>query len=248
MSDVIRLERPEPGIGVVVMEDRNSRNTFSREFVEGIRRVFAEISKDSSLRAVVIHGYDSYFCCGGTKNELLTLTKGNVKFTDGMFFDLLLTCHLPVISAIQGHAIGGGLAFGAFGDILVMAEESIYSANFMRYGFTPGMGATYILARKFGELIAAEMLYSANGYHGGELRERGVNARIMPREKVIPTALALARELADKPRVALIELKKQLAGPIREVLPSVVERELAMHEVTFTQPEVRERIETFFGN
>ena len=134
------------------------------------------------------------------------------------------------------------------GDMLVMAEEAIYSANFMRYGFTPGMGATYILPLKFGEVLGAEMLFSANGYHGGELRERGAGARVVPRDKVVPTAMGLARELADKPRVALIELKKRLARPVREALPRVVEQELAMHKVTFAQPEVRERIETLFGN
>ena len=248
MSGVIRIERPEPGVGVVVMEDRASRNTFSRAFVEGIRSVFAEIARDTSLRVIVVRGYENYFCCGGTKNELLTLTEGHLQFTDGMFFDLLLACHLPVISAMQGHALGGGLSFGAFGDMLVMAEESIYSANFMRYGFTPGMGATYILPRKFGELLGAEMLFSAGGYHGGELRARGAGARIVTREKVVPTAMSLACELADKPRVSLIELKKQLAGPIRQALPLIVKQELAMHKVTFAQPEVRERIETLFGN
>jgi polyketide biosynthesis enoyl-CoA hydratase PksI len=248
MNSVIRLERPESGIGVVIMEDRASRNTFSREFVEDIRSVFAEIAGDNSLRTIVIHGYDSYFCCGGTKDELLTITEGKLQFTDSRFFDLLLECELPVIAAMQGHALGGGLAFGAFADMLVLAEEAIYSANFMRYGFTPGMGASYIIPHKFGELLGAEMLYTALGYHGGELRQRGISARVVAREKVIATAMGMARELADKPRVALVELKRHLASPLREALTKVVERELAMHRITFANPEVRGRIETMFGN
>lgn len=248
MSVVIHLQRPGAGIGVVILEDRASRNTFSRYFVEGLRNVFAEVARDTSLRVIVVHGYDNYFCCGGTKDELLTITDGKLQFTDANFFDLLLQCDLPVIAAMQGHALGGGLAFGAFADLLVMAEEAIYSANFMRYGFTPGMGATYIIPRKFGDVLGGEMLYGALSYHGGELRQRGAGARIVTRDKVISSALTLAQELADKPRVALLELKRHLSAPIRQVLPEIIERELAMHKVTFAQPEVRERIETLFGN
>jgi polyketide biosynthesis enoyl-CoA hydratase PksI len=248
MSKVIHLQRLDSGIGVVILEDRASRNTFSRSFVEGLRNVFAEVALDTSLRVIVVHGYDNYFCCGGTKEELLTITDGKLQFTDANFFDLLLQCEIPVIAAMQGHALGGGLAFGAFADLLVMAQEAIYSANFMRYGFTPGMGATYIIPRKFGEVLGTEMLYGALSYHGGELRQRGAGAQIVTRDKVVSSALTLAHELADKPRVALLELKRHLAAPIRQALPEIVERELAMHKVTFAQAEVRQRIETLFGN
>lgn len=248
MSEVIHLRRIEASIGVVALEDRLHRNTFSRPFVEGLRRVFTEIQASSELKVIVVHGYDNYFCCGGTKDELLTIVEGKLQFTDAQFFDLLLQCELPVIAAMQGHALGGGLAFGCFADMIILAEEALYSANFMRYGFTPGMGATYIVPKKFGECLGAEMLFGALSYHGGELRDRGAGMRVVSRERVIETALMLARELADKPRLALLELKRQLARPLREALPQVIARELEMHRVTFAQPEVRQRIEARFGN
>src|SRR5262249_34888364 len=142
---------PSDGIGIVVMEDQVSRNTFSRAFVEGLIEVFAAIRADATLKVIVVHGFGNYFCCGGTREELLTLADGRLQFTDANFFDLLLQCDIPVIAAMQGHALGGGLAFGAFADMMVLATEALYSANFMRYGFTPGMGATYIIPRRFGE-------------------------------------------------------------------------------------------------
>ncbi len=248
MSEVVSLKRAGPGIGVVVLEDRASRNTFSRPFVNGLLRAFAEVEADPELRVVVVHGYDTYFCCGGTKEELLSILEGKLQFTDAGFYDVFLRCSVPVIAAMQGHALGGGLALGCFADLLVLSEESLYSANFMRYGFTPGMGATYIVPRRFGECLGAEMLLSAASYHGGELRDRGATVKVVKRERVVETAMALARELADKPRVALVELKRQLARPHREALPAVIEAELAMHRVTFAQAEVRGRIESRFGS
>jgi polyketide biosynthesis enoyl-CoA hydratase PksI len=178
----------------------------------------------------------------------MKLHRREVDFTDFPFFRLLLDCELPTIAAMQGHAIGGGLAFGLYADIIVLAEESMYSANFMRYGFTPGMGSTYILPKKFGETLGAEMLFGAGGYHGGQLKERGVSARVVKKKDVINTALATARELAGQPLVSLKLLKKHLAQPIRDELPSWIERELAMHQITFAQAEVKDRIQKFFGN
>ena len=60
------------------------------------------------------------------------------KFTRFCFYDQLLRCEIPVVAAIQGHAIGGGLVFGAYADVIVMAEECLYSTNFMQYGITSG--------------------------------------------------------------------------------------------------------------
>lgn len=247
MNEVVRLTYPETGIAVVAMEERTYRNTFSRALIEGLMTTFKQIGQNPAVRVVVLHGYDNYFCCGGTKEELLNIYEGKISFDDLAFYRLLLDCEVPTISAMQGHALGGGLAFGCYADLIVIAEESLYSANFMKYGFTPGMGSTYIIPRKFGELLGGELLFSANNYHGGVLRERGLPARVVRKREVITTALALARDLADKPLISLKLLKAHLTQRIKAELPAIIEQELAMHEVSFTQPEVRDRIETLFG-
>jgi polyketide biosynthesis enoyl-CoA hydratase PksI len=247
MSQVVTLSYPEPAIAVVEMADRNARNTFSPALVDGLMRAFAAIQQQPQVKVVVIHGYENYFCCGGTREELLKILEGKLKFDDLAFYRLLLDCDVPTISAMQGHGIGGGLAFGCYADFIIMAEEAIYSANFMRYGFTPGMGATYIIPRKFGNLLGEEMLYSATNFHGGKLRERGIPARVVKKQEVIPTALTLARNLADKSLISLKLLKTHLTRTIRAELPAIIEQELAMHEISFAQPEVRIRIETLFG-
>ena len=248
MSSVVQLSFPEAGIAVVKIEDREARNTFSMRVIEGLFQVFETIRGTEEARVVVIHGYDNYFCCGGTQEELMKLHRREVDFTDFPFFRLLLDCELPTIAAMQGHAIGGGLAFGLYADMVVMAEESMYSANFMRYGFTPGMGSTLVLPLKFGRILGSEMLFTAAAYHGGQLRERGVSARVVKKKDVIATALGMARDLADRPLISLKLLKKHLAQEIREKLPAVIDQEVAMHQVSFGLPEVKRRIETLFGN
>lgn len=245
-NEPVRMLPLGNGIVVVAMQDRAAKNTFSHDLVKGLVRTFDAIRAMPDAKVVVIHGYEGYFCMGGTQEELKGFARGELKFTDVAFFRLLLDCELPVISAIQGHCIGGGLAFASFADIMVLAEEACVSANFMTYGFTPGMGATYIVPRKFGESLGAEMLFLGRNYLGRDLRQRGVQFSIVPRKDVVSNAIAMARELADRPLVSLKLLKRQLAGPVRRDLDAAVKAEVAMHEVSFRQPEVMERINKLY--
>ena len=247
MDKVVKFYQ-QGSIGIVVLEEREFKNTFSKRFINDLMETFHMIQRESWIKVIVVQGYDNYFCCGGTKEELISILEGRAKFSDLNFYDLLLRCEVPVICAMQGHALGGGLVFGSYGDIIVMGEECIYTTNFMKYGFTPGMGATYIIPKKFGEVLGKEMLHRASNYYGKELKERGAPAKIVTKQDVIPTALKIAEELADKPLLSLKTLKKHLTSQIRSELPAIIEQELKMHELTFAQPEVRNRIETLFGN
>lgn len=246
MNDVVKFRREE-SIGIISIEEREYKNTFSKRFIDGIMKVFDQIEKMQDLKVVVIHGYDNYFCCGGTKEELIEIYEGKLQFNDLNFYDLALRCEIPVIAAMQGHALGGGLAFGSYADMIVLGKECIVATNFMKYGFTPGMGATYIIPLKFGSMLGNEMLYSARNYSGDELRERGAPLKIVNKNEVISVAMKMAQELADKPRLSLKILKEHLTRDIKLTLPKIIEAEIAMHKITFAQPEVRRRIEEMFG-
>jgi len=247
MNDVIKLSYIDDVIALVVMEDRENRNTFSQDFMQGLQKAFVAIANNTIVKTVVIHGYDNFFCCGGTKEELIKLTDGKMTFADLPFYRILLDCEVPVIAAMQGHAIGGGFALGCFADLLVMAEEAFYATNFMKYGFTPGFGSTYIVEKRLGKAIADSMLLGAQNYQGGQLKQWGASTNIVKKADVIPTAIALAKTLSQKPRNALMQLKAHLSAEIKRELPAIIEQEVAMHRVTFGRPEVKQRINELFG-
>ncbi|EJQ38406.1 hypothetical protein IEE_05047 [Bacillus cereus BAG5X1-1] len=244
---VVDLREIEPGIVQLTMQERVHKNTFSQELISGLIQSFESIKTNPSYKVVILTGYDSYFATGGTQEGLLDIYEGKVKFTNVNIYSLALDCKIPVIAAMQGHGIGGGFIFGLFADFIVLSRESVYTANFMKYGFTPGMGATYILPKKLGFSLSEELLLTAGNYRGAELEKRGVPFPVLPREEVQAHALQLARQLAEKPRVSLVTLKDHLVAPIREELPRVIEQEVAMHEKTFHQPEVKDRIIELFG-
>ena len=247
MQSVVDVHEVEQGILQITMQDRVHKNTFTDELVRDLVQSFELIQANASYKVVILTGYDNYFASGASKEKLLAIHEGKERFNDTKIYSLALECKIPVIAAMQGHGIGGGFVLGLSSDFVILSRESVYTTNFMKYGFTPGMGATFILPKKLGFSLAEELLLSAGNYRGAELEKRGVPFSVLPREHVMDHALELARQLAEKPRGSLITLKDHLVAPLREQLPVVIEQELAMHEKTFHQTEVKDRISALFG-
>ncbi len=189
IEPVVELKEIEPGILCVKMQDRVHGNAFSDELTGGLLRAFDAIGSNETCKVVILTGYDSYFATGGTREGLLALHEGKGSFADTNLYSLALDCSVPVISAMQGHGIGGGFVMGLYADIVVMSRESVYTTNFMNYGFTPGMGATCIVPKKLGMALAEEMLFLARTYRGEELKQRGVPFPVVPRTEVYQYAL-----------------------------------------------------------
>jgi polyketide biosynthesis enoyl-CoA hydratase PksI len=247
MPEIVAVTDLEPGIVQVTMQDRVNKNTFTDGLIAGLTTAFADIGARPDCKVVILTGYDSYFSSGGTQEGLRDLFEGKMKFTDKDLYSLALNCPIPVIAAMQGHGIGGGFVMGMFADFVILARESVYTANFMKYGFTPGMGSTFILPQKLGLSLAGEMMLTASTYRGEDLQKRGVPFPVVARDKVLEQALELARTVAEKPRFSLVTLKDHLVLPLRKQLAAFIEDEIAMHALTFHQPEVKQRIETIFG-
>jgi polyketide biosynthesis enoyl-CoA hydratase PksI len=247
-AKVVEVQEVRAGILAIKMQDRSNKNTFSVQLGAELVEAFESAARQPQYKVVILTGYDSYFASGGTKEGLLLLSSGQGKFTDTDLYSLALNCPIPVIGAMQGHGIGGGFVLGMFADFPILSRESIYTTNFMKYGFTPGMGATCILPRKLGIGLAAEMMIVARTYRGEELQKRGIPFPVLPRAELMEYALELAATIAEKPRISLITLKDHLVASLREVLPATIEQELVMHEKTFHRPEVKDRIEALFGS
>lgn len=248
MQTSVHTVQVEDGIFVVTMRDEQYKNAFSKEMVAELNQAFEMVEGNESCRVVILTGYDSYFSTGGTKEALLALHEGTARFTDNNLYSLPLRCSVPVIAAMQGHGIGGGLILGLFADITILSRESVYTANFMRYGFTPGMGATLVMPLKLGLPLAEEMLLSGNSYRGAELELRGIPFAVHTRPEVLPAAMKLARQLAEKPRLSLVTLKDHLTRDLRNRLSGITEQEVEMHRRTFSQLEVKNKILSSFGN
>jgi len=242
-SDVMHARQYLDGVLLVRMCDRKSRNTFSEDFTEGFTKVFEYAGENEACKIVILTGYDSYFACGGTKEGLVSIYEGKSRFTDNDTYSLPAECPVPVIAAMQGHGIGAGWSMGMFCDFVIFSEESIYVSNYMRYGFTPGAGATLIFPERLGDDLGREILFTADEYRGSDLRNRGMPNPVLSRERVLPYAMGVAGELAKSSREQLIQAKQWHVRRLRDRIGTVCEQELLMHDKTFVGNErVLERI------
>ena len=230
----VRFSMLDDGIALVAMDDREGRNMFTAAMMAGLEGAFVHIAERPDIKAVILAGTGEVFSMGATPAALETLAEGGSRFTDSPFiYEGLLRCDRPVIAAIGGHASGGGLAFGLYADVVVMARESLYSANFVALGFTPGMGATHILTERFGPVLATEMFFTGRAVPGEELERRGAGVRFAARPDVLPVAVELARAAATMPAQTVRILKRDLADRALGRLTPVIERESRMHELAF---------------
>ena len=247
-SEVVSVCRYDNGIVMLTLADKRAKNTFTPEFVDGVLMAFADIADAQCDKVVVLTGFDQYFACGGTQQGLLAIQQGLAKFTDEQSYCASLLCELPVIAAMQGHAIGAGWAMGLYCDMTLFSEESRYQSPYLRYGFTPGAGSTLIFPQKLGKALSFEILYSAQTYTGHELKQRGISQVVLTRERVLPSALAIAAALCQMPRERLIAEKQQRVQVLRQQLFTVFAQELAMHDKTFVHnPDVIAKISQHFA-
>jgi 3-oxoacyl-(acyl-carrier-protein) synthase/enoyl-CoA hydratase/carnithine racemase/acyl carrier protein len=232
-SKVIQATIDPEGIVTVKMEDREAKNMFSEAFIQGVTEVFQRIERTQGIKVVILTGFDTYFSAGGTQEGLQAIQDGRIKYSDAPIFQLPMLCKVPVIAAMQGHAIGGGWALGMFADFILYSDESVYSCNFMRFGFTPGAGSTLLFPWHLGNELSNEILFTAKDYKGADLRQRGISMPVIPRREMLESAKALAKKIVQLPSQTIIALKQLFTHHLRDQLEETYRLELAMHEKTF---------------
>lgn len=247
-DEIIATAYPE-GILVIKMQDKRAKNMFSNEFVEGMKNAYQHIDEFDGYKAVVLVGFDSYFASGGTKEALVAIQQGKAKFTDIETYHAALSSKIPVVAAMQGHAIGAGWSMGMFADILLFSNESKYFSPYMSYGFTPGAGSTLILTQKLGYDLTRDSLLAATTLSGSELEQRKIPYQVFPREETLPKALIIAKKIARLSLARLSKLKQWISADTLDMLPDVYRLELEMHDKTFVgRSDTLETIEANFAS
>lgn len=245
---IVVLERREEGVFVLAMRDTVGRNAMNVRFVEELSARLREAALLVDARCIVMTGLSDIFSSGASQEMLVGLAKGELAPTDIVLPKLVLDLPVPVIAAMEGHAVGGGFALGLCADIIVMARESRYGATFMGMGFTPGMGATELLLHIMPPALAHELLFTGEAKKGSWFEGRtGVNA-VVPKAEVVARAMSLAARIAEKPRAALEMLKRTLSLPRRQAFERTYTMETLMHRVSFAQGDIVARIAEVHGN
>ena len=228
----------DAAVTTVRFVDAENGNTFRREWLDHLFQAVQAATDHPETRVVIAAGMPSVFCAGATRETLVGIADGLPLPEYRRFARVFATCPLPVVAEMQGHALGGGFVLGLYADVAVLSERSYYAANFMQYAVAPYIGATYLVPAKIGEALGSEMLLTARGYRGVELKQRGCGVQVVPHDDVPVKARQLATMIARSPRASLELLKQELMGRCLEASDAAMERELEPHMASRELPDV----------
>lgn len=211
----------------IVTLRRPPANYFDLDLIHAVADGLEELG-DTGCRAAVLASEGRHFCAGadfgagGTPGERVESSR--LLYREAV---RLFRIPIPVIAAVQGAAVGGGLGLACAADFRVTVATARFHANFAALGFHQGFGLTVTLPRLIGPQRAAELLYTARKVDGVEAVALGLADRLAPGTDPVPAALDMAREIAMSAPLAVRSMKETLRGGLADEVATTIERELA---------------------
>ncbi len=248
MNKRIKITVTENNIAELKMNDEKNKNVFAEDFINELIEGLDKIETEIKPKVLILRGLNDVFSAGAEKQNLLDLCDGKVFVKDLIISERLINTPFPVIAAMEGHAVGGGLIMAACCDIVLAANESRYGAVFMNLGFTPGMGSTTLLAELVGSFIANEMMFTGTLFKGSQLAKKSTNINyILPKKDVITKAYDIAMQISEKNIKSIYLLKYALSAKKKKLLIDARVQEDFMHRLSFSFPETKQKIEELYG-
>jgi enoyl-CoA hydratase/carnithine racemase len=224
MNDV-SIERIEHHIAVVCLH-RPPNNFFDTALLTALADAYEELAASGDCRAVVLCSEGKHFCAGldfahNKEQDIAALYDNALR---------LFSAPLPVVAAVQGAAIGGGLGLALSADFRVATPSSRFSANFSRLGFHHGFGLTVTLPRVVGEQQAAHLLYSGRRVGGTEARELGLCDDLADEGDLLAAAVAFAGTITASGPLAVRSIRATLRQGLVDRLRLAMDHECAVQE------------------
>ncbi|HZU74439.1 MAG TPA: enoyl-CoA hydratase-related protein [Acidimicrobiales bacterium] len=186
----------DDGVALVTLNRPEKLNAMTAQMGAEMDDAMAEADEDDSVRVVVVTGAGRGFCAGADLGSGKEFASGWGKADPKLRRKLPMEVRKPVIAAINGPAVGAGLTWPLQADIRYVAEDAKLAFAFVRRGVLPELASHVILTQVAGLSRAAELLMSGRTFSGSEAVEYGVATKAFPADRVLPEALALARDIA----------------------------------------------------
>src|SRR5262245_13599456 len=249
------LYRLDAGTGVATLTlNRPERlNALTFEVYAELRDTFAALDTEPGVRAIVLTGAGRAFCSGGDVEDIIGAlfardAAGLREFTR-MTCDTILAirrCRRPVVAALNGTVAGAGAVMATACDVRVASESAKIAFLFVRVGLSGAdMGAAWLLPRMVGLGNAAELLLTGDFIDARRALEIGLYQRVVPQDRVLADATALAEKLARGPAPALAVTKRALDGEAVLALEEAMRHEAEVQAGLMEHPNFREAYEAF---
>jgi enoyl-CoA hydratase len=240
----LRVERRDHGVLLLTLDNPGKLNATDAAMHAQLAEVFRTVDADESVRAVVVTGAGTAFSAGGDLDWIGEQVGDYVQTMRvmreaGDIVRTMIDCDTPIVSAINGVAVGAGLAVALMADVSVIDEAARLSDGHLRLGVAAGDHAVAVWPLLCGMAKAKYYLLTADFLDGREAERIGLVSKAVPADEVLPTALGIAERLAAGPRDATRLTKRALNHWLRQALPNF-EASLAYEMLNFLGPDAAE--------
>jgi enoyl-CoA hydratase len=203
MTETILVERHEK-VGLIRLNRPKALNALNSELIQGLMDALDTFDQEAGIGAVVITGNERAFAAGADIKEMMDETAVGILQKDHIApFDRIMKVKKPVIAAVSGWCLGGGNELAMSCDMIVASESARFGQPEINLGVIPGAGGTQRLTRAVGKAIAMEMVLNNRTLSAEEALQFGLVNRVVPVERFLEEALALAAEIAARAPLAV---------------------------------------------
>ncbi len=221
-------------------------NALNRPLMDELIDAFTHYDSDESIRCFVLHGSEKAFAAGADIKEMAEASAPEMLARDQFSkWDRIRKVKKPIIAAVSGFALGGGCELAMHCDIIIASETAKFGQPEINLGVIPGAGGTQRMTRAVGKGLAMEMILTGRMFSAEEMRQAGLVNRVVPAEVYLEEALALAREIAAKPPVAVRMAKDAIMKSFDTTIELGLEYERKNFYLLFATEDMREGMKAF---
>lgn len=244
----LRIDRPSEGVVLLTLDNPDQRNAMSDQMTSAWVAAVDELAGDRSVRAVVVTGEGSAFCSGGNTSWIASepdATVDQLRTRMIAFYRSWLSIRrleVPTIAAVNGAAIGAGLALALACDLRYAAEGAKLGAPFVKLGMHPGMASTFLFPDVLGPAHARDLLLTGRTVEAEEALRLGMVSRVMPKDGFLDEALGVAAQVAASAPIPSRLTTLALRDGGHRDLESAVQWEALAQPVTLATDDLQEGI------
>lgn len=241
------LTSKEGMLGIITLNRPQAMNALNSKLVTELISALDEFEKDDGVRCLVIAGSERAFSAGADIHEMANMTAVQMTMTGHFFplWDRVGRYPKPIVGALSGYVLGGGLELAMTLDVLVASETTQLGQPEIDIGVMPGGGGTQRLTRAVGKAKAMEMILTGKRIGAEDAKTFGLVSRVVPREAYLDEAKKVANEIASKSPVAIRLAKMAVNKAFEMGLTQGIDFEREVFYLLFASEDKNEGMKAF---
>lgn len=233
-------------VGLITLNRPQSLNTLNFLLMTELIDALVALDADEAVGAIVLTGSERFFAAGADIKEMADASLSDMLNSGYIeLFDAVRRIKKPLIAAVGGFALGGGCELALACDMIVASEIAKFGQPEINLGIIPGAGATQRLARAVGKVVTMEMILNNRTLTADEAHKLGLVNRVLPVERYLDSALALAAEIAARPPLAVRFAKEAVNQAFEGSLSEGLADERRLFYTLFATDDQKEGMQAF---